>query len=154
MFNMSCLLCLSLCWCNTHFQNILFYFFLLKSFLYQDIKPANLLIANDGSLKIADLGLARIYDKNDPNRLYSHQVATRWYRAPELLYGSRNYTLAVDMWAVGCVMAEMINKSPLFPVSCSIYRQIDVQGILLHLTYMVISISKHTKKTIIISFFY
>ena len=48
-------------------------------------------------------------------RLYSHQVATRWYRAPELLYGAREYTEAVDLWAAGCIMAEMINKSPLFP---------------------------------------
>jgi len=48
-------------------------------------------------------------------RLYSHQVATRWYRAPELLYGARKYDERVDMWAVGCIMAEMFNTSPLFP---------------------------------------
>lgn len=83
----------------------------------QDLKPANLLIAHDGAIKIADFGLARIYAANEPNRQYSHQVATRWYRAPELLYGSRNYTPAVDLWAVGCIMGELINKNPLFQVN-------------------------------------
>lgn len=82
----------------------------------KDLKPANLLIDHNGSVKIADFGLARIYVLNEPHRQYSHQVATRWYRAPELLYGSRNYTPAVDLWAVGCIMGELINKNPLFQV--------------------------------------
>lgn len=55
-----------------------------------------------------------MYD--DSTHPYSHQVATRWYRAPELLYGSKIYTSAIDMWSVGCIFAEMINSSPLFPV--------------------------------------
>ena len=80
------------------------------------MKPANLLISNEGLLKIADFGLARVFVV-DKQRQYSHQVATRWYRAPELLYGARNYTKAVDMWAVGCIIGEMFNKNPLFPVS-------------------------------------
>ncbi|CAH1992591.1 unnamed protein product [Acanthoscelides obtectus] len=78
------------------------------------MKPANLMISEKGVLKIADFGLARIYDETTPT-LYSHQVATRWYRAPELLYGSRNYTQSVDMWSVGCIIAEMVNGQPLFP---------------------------------------
>jgi cell cycle related kinase len=82
---------------------------------FQDLKPANLLIDNHGVLKIADFGLSRIYNENK-DRLYTHQVGTRWYRAPELLYGSQRYTPAVDMWAVGCILAEMIDKQPLFPV--------------------------------------
>lgn len=84
------------------------------------MKPANLLIDHSGRIKIADFGLARIYLSNEPNRQYSHQVATRWYRAPELLYGSRNYTPAVDLWAIGCIMGELINKNPLFQVSAVI----------------------------------
>ncbi|CAH1992592.1 unnamed protein product [Acanthoscelides obtectus] len=82
--------------------------------MHRDMKPANLMISEKGVLKIADFGLARIYDETTPT-LYSHQVATRWYRAPELLYGSRNYTQSVDMWSVGCIIAEMVNGQPLFP---------------------------------------
>ncbi|CAD6220658.1 GSCOCG00012960001-RA-CDS [Cotesia congregata] len=54
-----------------------------------------------------------MYD--DSTQPYSHQVATRWYRAPELLYGSKIYTSAIDMWSIGCIFGEMINSSPLFP---------------------------------------
>ncbi|XP_060522691.1 cyclin-dependent kinase 20 isoform X1 [Cylas formicarius] len=85
-----------------------------RKIMHRDIKPGNLLISPCRVLKIADFGLARIYDK-DKRRLYSHQVATRWYRAPELLYGSRTYTNSVDLWSVGCILAEMINRAPLFP---------------------------------------
>ncbi|GLV40537.1 uncharacterized protein CBL_04338 [Carabus blaptoides fortunei] len=86
-----------------------------QNIMHRDLKPSNLLISQKGTLKIADLGLARLYSLNESDRQYSHQVATRWYRAPELLYGSRSYTPSVDMWAVGCIFGEMINKSPLFP---------------------------------------
>lgn len=92
------------------------FFKIILASLFQDLKPANLLIANDGKLKIADFGLARIYTEEEPTRLYSHQVATRWYRAPELLYGAKNYTNAVDLWAVGCIMGEMYTRKPLFQV--------------------------------------
>ncbi|CAH0728330.1 unnamed protein product, partial [Brenthis ino] len=81
--------------------------------MHRDLKPANLLINHEGILKIADLGLARLYWP-DGGRPYSHQVATRWYRAPELLYGARYYSEKVDVWAVGCIIAEMITKQPLF----------------------------------------
>ncbi|XP_047510229.1 cyclin-dependent kinase 20-like isoform X2 [Pieris napi] len=81
--------------------------------MHRDLKPANLLINHEGVLKIADLGLARLFWP-DGGRPYSHQVATRWYRAPELLYGARYYTENVDVWAVGCIIAEMITKKPLF----------------------------------------
>uniref|UniRef100_A0A1B6D7T3 Cyclin-dependent kinase 20 n=2 Tax=Clastoptera arizonana TaxID=38151 RepID=A0A1B6D7T3_9HEMI len=82
--------------------------------MHRDLKPANLLISSVGELKIADLGLGRVmWAEND--RPYSHQVATRWYRAPELLYGTKYYSSAIDMWAVGCILAELNNKTPLFP---------------------------------------
>ncbi|KAJ7317506.1 hypothetical protein JRQ81_003668 [Phrynocephalus forsythii] len=63
---------------------------------------------------LKDFGLARVFT-HDGERLYSHQVATRWYRAPELLYGARKYDEGVDLWAVGCIFAELLNNSPLFP---------------------------------------
>ncbi|XP_074873648.1 cyclin-dependent kinase 20 isoform X6 [Carettochelys insculpta] len=86
----------------------------MLSDLAEDLKPANLLISSTGQLKIADFGLARLFSSDD-SRLYSHQVATRWYRAPELLYGARRYDEGVDLWAVGCIFAELLNNSPLFP---------------------------------------
>lgn len=82
---------------------------------FKDIKPANLLIDNNDLLKIADFGLSRIYHANE-DRSYSPQVASRWYRAPELLWGSPKYGPAVDMWASGCVFAEMLRGVPLFGV--------------------------------------
>ncbi|KAF0686439.1 Aste57867_21767 [Aphanomyces stellatus] len=81
--------------------------------LHRDIKPSNLLLNRDGVLKLSDFGLATVY--TGPNREYAHQVATRWYRAPELLFGSRTYDDKVDMWAVGVVFAELLQHAPLFP---------------------------------------
>lgn len=80
--------------------------------LHRDLKPANLLISRDGILKLADFGLARL-DAAD-GRPYSHQVATRWYRSPELLYGAQHYDGGCDLWAVGCIFAELLNHEPLF----------------------------------------
>ncbi|KAK3728556.1 hypothetical protein QZH41_011634 [Actinostola sp. cb2023] len=85
-----------------------------RGIMHRDLKPANLLISSTGHLKIADFGLARVFS-NEGDRLYSHQVATRWYRAPELLYGARKYDEGVDLWAVGCIFGELLNNSPLFP---------------------------------------
>ncbi|XP_034027740.1 cyclin-dependent kinase 20 isoform X1 [Thalassophryne amazonica] len=85
-----------------------------NNIMHRDLKPANLLISSSGHLKIADFGLARLFSE-DGERLYSHQVATRWYRAPELLYGARKYDQGVDLWAVGCIFGELLNSSPLFP---------------------------------------
>ena len=87
--------------------------------IFQDLKPANLLISHQKILKIADFGLCRLFFEEDRanNVQYSHQVATRWYRAPELLYGARFYTEAVDIWAAGCIIAEMLKGQPIFPVS-------------------------------------
>lgn len=81
--------------------------------LHRDLKPNNLLLDRNNILKIADFGLARQY--GSPSRIYSHQVVTRWYRAPELLYGSRMYGTGIDIWAVGCILAELFKREPLFP---------------------------------------
>jgi cell cycle related kinase len=74
----------------------------------------DILLSRSGQIKIADFGLARVYDANDKSPL-SHQVATRWYRAPELLFASRYYDQGVDMWSVAVVICELIMLHPLFP---------------------------------------
>ncbi|SCV70139.1 BQ2448_1533 [Microbotryum intermedium] len=83
--------------------------------LHRDMKAANLLINNKGDLMIADFGLARSVRKEANSRGYTNCVVTRWYRPPELLLGQTKYHTAVDMWGVGCVMAEMFHKRPIFP---------------------------------------
>ena len=81
-----------------------------KWILHRDLKPNNLLMNSNGILKIADFGLAKFY--GSPNRQYTHMVVTRWYRAPELLFGARNYGTGVDVWAVGCILAELLLRIP------------------------------------------
>lgn len=81
--------------------------------LHRDLKPNNLLVNNFGVLKIGDFGLAKFF--GSPNRINTHQVVTRWYRAPELLYGARLYGTGVDMWAVGCILAELLLRIPFLP---------------------------------------
>ena len=82
----------------------------IAGYLHRDLKPANLLLTAEGALKVGDLGLARPHDAPAGGRAaaYTCTVATRWYRAPELLLGSRRYGPAADMWAVGCIFAEML----------------------------------------------
>lgn len=83
--------------------------------LHRDLKPQNLLINMEGELKLADFGLARAF--GIPVRNYTHEVVTLWYRAPDVLMGSRQYSTQVDIWSVGCIFAEMVNGRPLFPGS-------------------------------------
>lgn len=81
--------------------------------LHRDLKPQNLLIDDAGNIKLADFGLARSISL--PIRGYTHEVVTLWYRAPEILLGSSVYGPAVDIWAIGCIFAEMCSKKALFP---------------------------------------
>lgn len=84
-----------------------------RRILHRDLKPQNLLIDKQGNLKLADFGLARAI--GIPVRTYTHEIVTLWYRAPEVLLGSKHYSTAVDMWSVGCIFAEMATGTPLFP---------------------------------------
>jgi serine/threonine protein kinase len=81
--------------------------------LHRDLKPQNLLIDREGHLKLADFGLARAFGV--PVRTYTHEVVTLWYRAPEILLGSTQYSTPVDIWSVGCIFAELVTRQPLFP---------------------------------------
>jgi cyclin-dependent kinase 8/11 len=83
--------------------------------LHRDLKPANIMLTAQGVVKIGDLGLARLF--SDPlQSLFSGDkvVVTIWYRAPELLLGGRHYTPAIDLWAVGCIFAELLALRPIF----------------------------------------
>ncbi|KAH6566766.1 hypothetical protein BASA50_000976 [Batrachochytrium salamandrivorans] len=81
--------------------------------LHRDLKPQNLLINSRMELKLADFGLARAF--GIPVNTFSNEVVTLWYRAPDVLLGSRNYSTSIDIWSTGCIMAEMYTGKPLFP---------------------------------------
>jgi cyclin-dependent kinase-like len=94
-------LCLAIEWCHRN------------SVIHRDIKPENLLVSEDNHLKLCDFGFARSVTKKQKD--LTDYVATRWYRAPELLLGSTSYDLTVDVWAIGCIMGELADGQPLFP---------------------------------------
>uniref|UniRef100_A0A7S4LAR1 Protein kinase domain-containing protein n=1 Tax=Eutreptiella gymnastica TaxID=73025 RepID=A0A7S4LAR1_9EUGL len=81
--------------------------------IHRDLKTSNLLYSNNGVLKVCDFGLARLY--GDPIKKMTPGVVTLWYRSPEILLGEESYDPAVDLWSVGCIFAEMLQKEPLFP---------------------------------------
>lgn len=84
--------------------------------IHRDIKPSNILINADSKIKLCDFGLCRsVAESSGPSPSLTDYVATRWYRSPEILMGSHRYTFGVDMWAVGCILAEMMLLKPLFP---------------------------------------
>ncbi|KAL8146201.1 mitogen-activated protein kinase homolog NTF6-like isoform X1 [Apium graveolens] len=80
--------------------------------LHRDLKPSNLLLNSNCDLKICDFGLARTTSETD---FMTEYVVTRWYRAPELLLNCSEYTAAIDIWSVGCILMEIIKREPLFP---------------------------------------
>jgi mitogen-activated protein kinase 1/3 len=83
------------------------------SVLHRDIKPGNLLLNKACDLKICDLGLARGFDSQSEN--LTEYVVTRWYRAPEVILSASEYTKQIDTWSIGCILGELLGRSPLFP---------------------------------------
>jgi len=96
--------------------------------LHRDLKPSNLLLNSECLCKVADFGLARsiamLESEKVDNPVLTDYVATRWYRAPEILLGSQKYTKGVDMWSVGCILGELLGGKPMFPGS-STMNQLD-----------------------------
>ncbi|KAL3990842.1 Cyclin-dependent kinase 2 [Acanthocheilonema viteae] len=96
--------------------------------LHRDLKPQNILVAANGTVKIADFGLARSF--TIPSRCYTHEIVTLWYRAPEILLRSRFYSTAVDIWSLACIFAELVTSKPLFHADSEIGQLLQIFQIL------------------------
>jgi len=83
--------------------------------LHRDLKPSNLLLNANCDLKICDFGLARTNTQDKNRDFMTEYVVTRWYRAPELLLSCAEYSVAIDVWSCGCILAELLGRKPLFP---------------------------------------
>lgn len=120
-------------WCHKNFvlHRVSFFFFFFcfpgrrrsmptHTDAQQDIKPNNLLISSSGQLKLADFGLARSF--SEPYRVMTSNVITRWYRPPELLFGAKFYSSAVDIFSIGLVLAELLIRTPYLPGDTDVHQ--------------------------------
>lgn len=83
--------------------------------MHRDLKPANIMVTSSGAVRIGDLGLARRFDKPLASLWAGDKVVvTIWYRSPDLLLGAKHYTVSIDLWAVGCIFAELLSLRPIF----------------------------------------
>jgi len=97
--------------------------------VHRDLKPQNILVTKDEQvLKLADFGLSRAF--RIPTQTYTHEVVTLWYRAPEILLGEKHYLPTVDIWALGCIMAELATGKPLFTGEHEIHQLFNIFRVL------------------------
>lgn len=100
-----------------------------KKVLHRDLKPQNILINSEGKVKITDFGLSRTY--SIPIKVYTKEILSLWYRAPELVLGMDYYSIGIDMWSIGCIFAELILKKPIFKSDSEInllFKQFKILG--------------------------
>merc|ERR1711904_195847 len=83
--------------------------------IHRDLKPGNILVNQNCTMKICDFGLARLEPETGYAGFMTEYVVTRWYRAPEIMLSCQEYTKAIDIWSVGCIFAELLGRKPLFP---------------------------------------
>lgn len=95
----------------------------LRGIMHRDIKVSNILVNNEGILKLGDFGLANVLNSRSKQPLTS-RVVTLWYRPPELLMGSTNYGVSVDLWSVGCVFAELYLGKPILKGRTEVLTQV------------------------------
>lgn len=109
------------------FSFVRFFSFADAGFFHRDLKPENVLCSGVDAIKLADFGLAREIRSQPP---FTDYVSTRWYRAPEILLRSVNYNSPVDLFALGCIMAELFTLRPLFPGQSDIDMLFKITGVL------------------------
>uniref|UniRef100_A0A3Q2CSZ8 Mitogen-activated protein kinase n=1 Tax=Cyprinodon variegatus TaxID=28743 RepID=A0A3Q2CSZ8_CYPVA len=115
--------------------------------LHRDIKPGNLLVNSNCVLKICDFGLARV-EESDESRHMTQEVVTQYYRAPEILMGSRHYTNSIDIWSVGCIFAELLGRRILFQAQSPIQQVISLEVTYqFHSVYLYSTNSQHAWHT-------
>ena len=99
-----------------------------RRIMHRDLKPENILISEDQTIKIADFGLARAFQI--PLRPYTNEVQTLWYRAPELLLRAPEYSVGIDMWSAGCILADLLRKGPLFRANTEEHQLVEIMKVM------------------------